>query len=350
MSTRIIIPAYEPDERMVALVAELHAAAADSDVIVVDDGSGFAFEPLFSEAKRSGAHVLSYRDNHGKGYAIKFALSYLTPHILPSDIVVVMDCDGQHAVSDALRLAKISAEHPEALILGCRLQSPTSPLRSRLGNAITRGVFRTVTGVRVYDTQTGLRAFTGRLLPTLREIPGSRYEYETNVLLTCTNKGITLMEEPIQTIYIDNNRASHFHTLRDSWLIYKEILKFAASSFTSFLLDYILYSVILLLGGAGSVLAANIAARLVSATVNYSINRNMVFESDTPVAQSALRYAALAFGILVVNSALLMLLTSVLGLNAFIAKVAVEAVMFVLSYLVQKRMVFRAKPRTLKEQ
>ena len=58
------------------------------------------------------------------------------------------------------------------------------------------------------------------------EIEGERFEYEMNVLLTCSTKKIKITEIQIDTIYIENNSGSHFNSVKDSIKIYKEIFKY----------------------------------------------------------------------------------------------------------------------------
>ena len=125
-------------------------------------------------------------------------------------------------------------------MLGSRRFTGNVPWRSLTGNAITRAVFRVSTGVSVYDTQTGLRAFAVSRIPMMLEMRGERYEYEINVLLYATRQHVPIREVTIETVYIEDNASSHFHPLRDSWRIYKMILLFAASSMTSALVDYVL--------------------------------------------------------------------------------------------------------------
>lgn len=100
------------------------------------------------------------------------------------------------------------------------------PLKSRIGNQLTRSIFRLVSGVSVSDTQTGLRAFSPDLIKKLLMVGGERYEYETNVLIEMAKAKIPIREVPIDTIYHDSsNSCSHFHVFKDSWRIYKELLK-----------------------------------------------------------------------------------------------------------------------------
>ncbi len=330
-----VIPAFEPGETLIEIVRALKKYGFE--VLVVDDGSGPRYAGIFEEAEKD-AFVIAFASNHGKGHALKAAFDCLAGRARDGDTVVTLDCDGQHRIEDALRLCDAAAREPGTLFLGSRRQSGASPLRSRFGNAVTRAVFRLCAGIPVRDTQTGLRAFSARLLPQAARIPGERYEYEMNALFYCARRGIPVREIPVETLYFDNNAGSHFRPLRDSWRIYREILKFSASSLLGFLVDYALYSLLTVLGAPP--LSSNVAARCVSAAVNFSVNRRFVFRDSGPVQKSAARYFALALVILACNSAILCGLTLALGVNPYLAKVLTELLLFVGSYLAQKHMVF----------
>lgn len=340
-----LIPAYEPDEKLLTLLRELSAAGLKS--IVVDDGSGADYQPLFGEAA-AYATVLSYPENQGKGHALKYGLSYINEHIKGKFVIVTLDSDGQHQVRDALRICREAVLRPDSLILGSRRQSAASPLRSRFGNYMTRKIFAISTGCKVMDTQTGLRAFSSSLLAHMLEVPGERYEYEMNVLLDAARAHLPIFELEIATIYLDDNSGSHFSPLRDSWLVYKEILKFSSISLVSFCLDYLLYSLIAWLGLAAGLPfacgAANISARFISCTFNFSMNRRFVFHDEGNIWQSAMQYYALAVAILAANTLLLSLLIDYLSMNHYLAKLLTEVSFFAMSWFVQKRFIF-TKPK-----
>ena len=112
-------------------------------------------------------------------------------------------------------------------VIGSRAFVGDVPLRSRFGNTVTRGVYHLVSGVKVQDTQTGLRGFDRSLLEWLLLIPGDRYEYEMNMLMSAARDGIEIGEVPIETVYEGKNESSHFRPLHDSVKIYKEIFRFA---------------------------------------------------------------------------------------------------------------------------
>lgn len=221
-----LIPAYEPDEELLALLPRLREAGFET--VVVDDGSGEGYAHLFAEAEKYG-RVISYTPNRGKGYALKQGFEYILGAYGESCVTVTVDADGQHRSSDALKLCMRAEEQPQTLVLGSRSFTGDVPARSRFGNNVTRTVFHVCSGKRIFDTQTGLRAFSGKLLPMMLGIEGDRYEYEMRVLLVLAHRGIAIEEIEIPTIYINENSASHFRPGRDSFRIYKEIFKFSLS-------------------------------------------------------------------------------------------------------------------------
>ena len=232
-----LIPAYKPNENLIYFVQSIEKRGIE--VVVVNDGSGEEYLPLFSQLeKNSRAKVIHFYINQGKGAALKEGLSYLN-EIEDDFVVITLDADGQHSLKDALYLLDKSMENEDSLILGSREQSKDSPIRSRIGNYITKKVFYFSTGVNIEDTQTGMRAFHKSLIPKLLKIKGERYEYEMNMLLEFAKKDIKMREYTIETIYINDNEESHFDTIKDSVRIYSQIIKFCTSSILSFCIDFL---------------------------------------------------------------------------------------------------------------
>lgn len=352
-----LIPAYEPDEKMTDTIRELKAKGFD--IVVVDDGSGSACEELFLKAEED-AVVLTHETNRGKGAALKTGMEYIYKYMSYTKavktpggqalttgkgaVIVTVDADGQHLAEDAFRVARIAEANRNALVLGSRAFSGDVPARSMVGNTITRHVYSLATGVSVHDTQTGLRAFGREMIPRLLEIKGERYEYEINMLLELAKSGTPIIEEEIETVYEDGNKSSHFRTVSDSFKIYKEILKFSASSLVSFLIDYVMYGILIALTAAAglshSLIISNIGARLVSSVVNYSINRKFVFNSNSNIHKSALQYFMLAAVILIGNTIVLSTLVNTMGIGSMQAKLITEIIFFFISWTVQKYLIF----------
>jgi glycosyltransferase involved in cell wall biosynthesis len=222
-----LVPAWKPGVVLARMVRELLAAGFGA-VVLVDDGSGKEAHTLFDGFKRlRGVHVLSHRENLGKGRALKTGFNYMLTSLPELSGVVTADADGQHRVEDIVRVGLALESAESGAVLGARAFSGTVPLRNKVGNVLTREVFASLTGVRLSDTQSGLRGFSRELLPTLERIPGERYEYETTVLATLCRMGRKPVEVPIETIYLEGNRSSHFDPLRDSARIYAALLRSA---------------------------------------------------------------------------------------------------------------------------
>lgn len=338
----IIIPAYEPDKRLLKLLYALHENT-DTKLIIVNDGSNSNTKPIFEEAEKYGV-VLTHEKNYGKGKAVKTALEYINAQKMTGNVVIA-DADGQHNENDIILLLEKSVQNPESFIIGVRDFLGKVPMRSQMGNQITRVVFRLLSGKWLKDTQTGLRSFHTSLIPWLLAIPGERYEYETNVLLMCVKESIPIVEIPIETIYLDGNQSSHFHVVKDSLKIYKNMFRFASSSFVSFCLDYLLYGIFLCLtsglGLSSSVIVSNTMARIISASFNYQLNRRYVFRHKGGMWKTALGYTALALVLLLVNTAFLLWFVTGRGVGGMAAKMAVEVTLFIVSFLVQKILIFR---------
>ncbi len=352
-----LIPAYEPDKKIKGFIDEI--IEKGFDIVVVDDGSGPDFAELFEELSRK-ATVLTHSENRGKGAALKTGLNYINKYMAYTEsvltpagavtvsgrdaVIVTVDADGQHLPDDVRRVAEISAQRRDALVLGSRALSEDIPARSRFGNTVTRQVYSAATGIHIHDTQTGLRAFHRSLIPRLLKIEGDRYEYEINMLMQLASEGVPIIEERIETVYENNNSGSHFRTVRDSFRVYREILKFSASSLASFAIDYGMYALLLALTGAAGIannlIISNIGARLVSGTANYIMNKRLVFRSRTGFARSAAQYFLLAAFILAGNTIVLSTLAGTLGINRFAAKLITEVIFFAISWTVQKYVIF----------
>lgn len=333
MTKLALIPAYEPDEKLISLADRL--SSCGYEIIVINDGSSSDFDKVFT-CLPDKVKLVTHEVNKGKGAAIKTGLSFIMNTYTPPYTIVTADADGQHTAADIERVVNEAEKNPDAFILGSRHLGNDVPFRSRFGNRVTRFVFKLSTGNAIYDTQTGLRAFTDRLINELTSISGERYEYEMNVLMELSKNKRTMKEVPIETIYLDGNSSSHFDKIRDSYRIYKEIIKFSASSLISFCVDYLLYCCLNLVT---DITSANIIARICSASLNYTINRRYVFKNKQSVFRSLPKYIVLAAFILIFNTLLLHLFVHI-GINIFLAKLVAEIIMFIVSYTMQHFLVF----------
>lgn len=339
----VVIPAYQPSEILLSLVRDV--VAVGYGAVIVDDGSSSEKQWIFDSLQiLSDVAVLHHPQNLGKGAALKTAFRYIRELKDPTAYIVTMDADGQHLPEDMERVIMKARTHPGSLVLGVREFDRDIPLRSKVGNQITRAVFRMASRTKITDTQTGLRAFGFSLLDYMLQTEGTGYEYEMNVLLHCWQHGIPIEEVPIQTIYLDKeNSSSHFHPFRDSLKILKTILKFVSSSLASFVLDYLQFMGLAALtsGFAYGLLFSNIAARLGSGAFNYLLNRNLVFQDKQNARKTLFQYLLLAAGILLANNVVLFFYAGTLAVPVWLAKILTEITLFLISLTVQAGLIFR---------
>ncbi|MDY4105839.1 MAG: bifunctional glycosyltransferase family 2/GtrA family protein [Oscillospiraceae bacterium] len=344
----IVLPSLNPDETFLRVVTEL-VEAGFADILIVNDGSDPDRVVWFERAAAlPGCTVLTHEVNRGKGRALKTAFAYLTAHRPHSRGAVTIDGDGQHRTKDIIACAQAMLEHPDQVILGCRdFHSPNVPPKSRSGNQFTSALFRIGCGIRLSDTQTGLRAIPRQYLPGFCEIKGERFEYETNMLLTMKRQGIGFLEVPIETVYEGKNEGTHFRPIVDSLKIMKLIFAFMASSLSATAVDLAMFYVLLtvLPQSAWRILLATILARAVSSFWNFNLNRKVVFGSQGSYGRAFGKYYALAIPQMLVSAGLVSLLDHFLApgskLIATLLKVLVDTLLFFISFTIQREWVFK---------
>lgn len=352
----VVIPAYQPSEHLPQVVAAVVAHGL-GQVLVVDDGSGESYAEVFARAGEAGAQVVRHEANRGKGAALRTALAHVLEHV-PGAGVVTADADGQHRPEDIERVARElerRAGTARACVLGERdFHLPSIPLRSRFGNRLTTGIVTVLFGRTLPDTQTGLRGLSADLLPELLEVGGDRFDHEMRALMHLLATGAQIVHVPITTVYEGGeNLTSHFRPLRDSAIIYAAILRqlgvFVLTSVLGFAVDILTFALVMDLAFAGhptlrAVGVATLAARAVSALANYTLNHVVVFRSGARVHLALGRYLALAVVLLVASWLLTTGLSHLMGHHVVWAKLVVDSVLFLGSYVVQRRWVFAERP------
>ena len=350
----VVLPSLNPSDKFDGVVNGL-LEAGFRQIVIVDDGSREDCKGHFAAAaEHPECTVLTHPVNRGKGAALKTAFAWILEH-RPGDAgAVTIDGDGQHLTGDILRCAQALEEN--TMVLGCRdFSGDQVPARSRMGNRITSLVFRLLCGMAVSDTQTGLRAFPMSLLPQLTAVRGERFDYETNMLLELSRRGVKLKEVPIETVYEDGNGESHFRPVVDSIRIYRFILLYALSSLIGSLTDLFAFYVFRRLldkyapgmADAVAVLISTAGARAISSFMNFNLNREVVFRGQGSYGRAMLRYYCLCIPQMLVSAGLVSLLArladSGAGFLTTVLKFIVDTLLFFISFRIQQRWVFREK-------
>ncbi len=354
MKPVIIIPAFKPDLKLIKLVSRIkYLSDADQHIVIIDDGSGQEYAGIFEKLKSNYCCDLCIHEkNAGKGAALKTGIEFAAKKYPEACGYVTADADGQHAPEDILKVAGALMRYKDHLILGVRdFHSEIVPFKSKWGNRITSGVYQLSTGLKCPDTQTGLRGIPSEYAQFCLTVPGVRYEYEMNLLTEMGSMGVPFSYVPIKTIYLENNRSSHFHPFRDSVIVYYNILKYmlkcGLSSLSSSIVDLSLFTIFTRLvfgAGYGGVLAATVFARLLSGCFNFMLNKHWVFRSPDSHSLEAAKYFTL-FCFQMLTSWLLVAGLSRLAINITLLKMIVDVTLFFISYQIQNQYVFKVKSK-----
>lgn len=332
----VLIPAYNPNiDIMNEFLGKLKASF--QNIVIVNDGSSSQYSLFFAKLSTEYPTINHYK-NLGKGRALKTGINYILNNYPNIKAIITADCDGQHTVKDIKKCYHKWQKSKSSLILGCRdFTNQKVPLKSRYGNKITKDIFMLFTGLKISDTQTGLRVIPKEVSSIILDVKGERYEYETNVLLETKKLDIPIVEEKISTIYINDNKESHFNPIKDSIEIYKLFIKYIISSLSSFALDIILFTIFIKL--TNKIITSTIISRTISSIYNYLINKNLIFKKNNN--KTLLKYYTLVIIQLAISATITKLLNNYITLNIVIIKIIVDIFIFIINFIIQREIIFK---------
>lgn len=335
----IVIPAFNPDSRLSNVVSQL----VDSyPLIIVDDGSDKKHSNVFQEFKKyPNVFILKHAINLGKGYALKTAFNYFLVNFPNSPGVVTADADGQHSVSDIINVAEKLLLAPQKLHLGTRLFDSNAPARSKIGNVLTRFIFKLFTGTSISDTQTGLRGIPNSLINNLLEIKANGYDFELEMLLHTCQGHIPIEEITIKTIYEDGNKSSHFNPVIDSVKIYFVFFRFFILSILTAIIDYTIFSISWII--SSNILLSTIIARIFAGIFNFTFAKKAVFLSGNDMLPELMKYISLVTVLMFISYGFITFLILLFNINIFVAKIIVEGTLFFASFAMQRLYIFNMK-------
>lgn len=329
----IVIPSLQPDQRLVDLVRSL-AEFPFLAIVVVNDGSEEQYDPIFARVSAiPPAIVLRHDVNRGQGCAVKSAIRFVLDRMPHAAGIVTADADGQHAVKDIVRIAEAIAADGDRPILGVRAFGGGVPLRSRVGNILTQYVFAALSGTMISDTQSGLRGIPARWLPTILRVQGDRFEFAVSLLANLCWLRIPPIELPVETIYIEGNRSSHFKPIRDSVRIYLFLLRLYAASLLPICVDLAAFALAFAATASiGIAVLSGRAAAVASLLLIYLVRRLRHANAPDALAKrlaSLILTGCLSFG-------LIWTLAGRLHWNVFVAKIVAEFTLALASRILAK--------------
>lgn len=336
----VVIPAYNPSDKLLTLIDLLNQKQLNN-IIVINDGSYLEYNPIFTALKNKNIILLEHSKNKGKGAALKTAFQYILDHSALNDIgIVTADADLQHIETDIVMMCKQLKKNPHHLHLGVRTFQKNIPWRSLIGNKLTQFFYHLFYRQNITDTQTGLRGIPYSFLPLLCEIQDNGYEFELSMLILAKKNNIICEQHSITTVYIDNNKASHFNPLIDSIKIYWVMFRYLASSLSSYVIDFLLF--ILFYHLSSDLFLSILLPRIISGSYNFLVNHRVVFKSNKKLHNTLQSYLLLSI-FTVVTSFYLIKLLMFCGLHIYISKIIADSVIYFFNFYMQRFFVFASK-------
>jgi len=338
-----VIPAYNPNEQLLEVIKNIQQVSKKK-IFVIDDGSRDDTQHIFNILQKekifNNVIVLKHAVNMGKGAALKTIFNHILVNFPEIQGVVTLDSDGQHAINDCLNILKTLENNPDSFVLGYRTFSKDIPLKSYIGNNISKFIYKLILGKSFKDTQTGLRGISKLFMRQCLLIKSNRFEFETEQLAISVNSNIQIIEIPIETIYIEENKASSFRPLIDSFKIYFILFRYGLSSIITAIVDFIIFTIALSFGT--SILAANMFARTASIGVQFTLLDKFVFNTKAKIL-NFIFFALYVYIMGIISSLTQISAIEHLGISIITAKIIVEGILFFINFAFLRLYIFTKK-------
>jgi glycosyltransferase involved in cell wall biosynthesis len=205
-----VVPAYNPGEALVSVLAGVKKHIRPDHIVVVDDGSE---DDTAQRAESAGVRLIRHEVNKGKGEALKSGFRYLLT-LGEVDAIFTIDADGQHDPDEIPAFVDAFHAGRGDLLVGNRMGERVGmPLLRVLTNIVTSAVVSALARCRIEDSQSGYRLIRAEVIGKI-DLVTSRYETESEILIKSSRTGARISAVPIRTIY--GNEESTIHPLRDT--------------------------------------------------------------------------------------------------------------------------------------
>jgi glycosyltransferase involved in cell wall biosynthesis len=187
-SVSVVVPAFNEEQAIGALVQALAAGGSWHEIIVVDDGSSDA---TAARAGDAGATVVRHPYNKGNGAAVKTGIRRAT-----GEFVLIVDGDGQHQAADAARIVSRLGEYD--LVIGARSTGTQATRARRIGNAALNRLAGYLTGRTVPDLTSGFRGARRSQLREFLHLLPNGFSTPTTTTLAFIKAGYSVCFEPVE--------------------------------------------------------------------------------------------------------------------------------------------------------
>jgi glycosyltransferase involved in cell wall biosynthesis len=205
----VLIPTYN-NERTLNRVVD-GVLKYTEHIIIVNDGATDSTPDILKSYPN--LEQIHFPINKGKGIALREG--FIKAHQLGYAYAITIDSDGQHYPEDIAVFISAIENSPESLLIGDRNMTQEGiPKKSSFGNNFSNFWYTFETGVKLTDTQSGYRLYPLERLANLNYFT-NKFEFEIEVIVRASWKGIIVKNVPIQVLYDESERVTHFRPIKD---------------------------------------------------------------------------------------------------------------------------------------
>lgn len=340
----VIIPAYNPPIFLKENIDKLNNKGYE--VVVVDDGS-----KVKTALTDLSCKVLTLNKNRGKGIALKKAFNYYLENYDQNEYsgVITLDANEKYVLED-LETMQQEMEVLGGIVIGKRVfEKEMYRLGQRISLKTTSFLMKLFYGQNLKDIRSGAKCISNEALNLIVKTSGSRFEYETHALVDCVNANMNVSECDLRLYYTNDKNESSYHHIKDSVLIYavllSRILTYLMSSVSSYAIDITMFTIIVWLldhfASTHRIFIATVGARIISSIFNYNMNRRVVFKSNEKAGRTVWKYYLLCICEMTLSATLVSAVYKLIPLSETLTKVVVDACLFVVSFFVQNKIIFK---------
>ena len=210
---RVVIPAYNEELSIAAIIDDVKKSCPDAEIIVVDDGSK---DKTAQIGRDKGIKVISNPTNFGYGAALKVGFMYESDTNSTVKYMASLDADGTYPAKRIPDLYKTCKDKGYDLVVGSRFLGKDTgmPIIRRFGNRIFAILLSIYSGKRITDTSTGMRVFNTQILPLFDNLPDS-LDFATAMTTYALFNKLSYCEIPIE--YYERAGESKLSSLKDGY-------------------------------------------------------------------------------------------------------------------------------------
>ncbi len=224
----VVIPTYNNQHTLKRVIDGV--LALTTNIIIVNDGSTDATVKILKDYPH--IEQIHFPENKGKGVALRLGFKHAIS--LGYEFAITIDSDGQHFPSDIPNFITELDQHPtkDSLIIGSRnMEQEGVPGKSSFGNKFSNFWFWFETGIKLKDTQSGFRLYPLKIIENLKFYT-TKFEFEIEVIVKAAWKDVKVKNMPIQVLYDETERVSHFRPFQDfsrisvlnTWLVFLTLI------------------------------------------------------------------------------------------------------------------------------